>query len=158
VLRKCFLIYGIILGMCVSAFGDETPLVIVIPSYNNVRWCEKNIRSVLEQRYTNYRVIYIDDASTDATDQTVEKCVQQYTNDYKVVSFSCSPEEDIPHATEQFIQLVNRSPHFFTLVRNQYRQGCALSNQYRAIWSCRDDEVIVLIDGDDWLAHDHVFA
>src|SRR5437868_2077214 len=42
----------------------QKPIVVIIPSYNNVQWCVKNIESVLTQNYSNYRVIYIDDCST----------------------------------------------------------------------------------------------
>ena len=38
---------------------------IITPSYNNVEWVEFNLASVLNQTYSNYRVMYIDDASTD---------------------------------------------------------------------------------------------
>ena len=45
----------------------ERSIVVIIPSYNNVRWVEKNLMSVFEQKYENFRVIYIDDCSTDGT-------------------------------------------------------------------------------------------
>src|ERR1700722_7701426 len=32
----------------------DKKFVIVIPSYNNNKWCEKNIQSALDQNYTNY--------------------------------------------------------------------------------------------------------
>ena len=40
---------------------------IVVTSYNNSKWVETNIESILEQQYQNYEVIYFDDASTDET-------------------------------------------------------------------------------------------
>ena len=43
----------------------EKPFVVVIPSYNNTKYCEQNLLSVLGQEYTNFRVIYLEDASTD---------------------------------------------------------------------------------------------
>jgi glycosyltransferase involved in cell wall biosynthesis len=48
---------------------------IVIASYNNSDWVEYNIASVLNQTYTNYEVIYIDDASTDDTRQRVKEII-----------------------------------------------------------------------------------
>ena len=38
---------------------------IVIPVYNNEEWLDKCFKSVLEQTYTNYEVIIVDDMSTD---------------------------------------------------------------------------------------------
>ena len=38
---------------------------IVIPNYNNGKWLEKCLNSVLNQTYKNYEVIFVDDMSTD---------------------------------------------------------------------------------------------
>lgn len=108
--------------------------VVIIPSYNNIKWWRKNIESVLNLEtipgQIDYRIIYIDDCSTDGTGAAVE----QYLKNWKLSSGS---QLDI------------------TLIRNKIRQG-AMANWYRAIHSCRDKEVIVSLDGDDWLAHQQV--
>lgn len=49
----------------------DNKFYIIIPSYNNESWVEYNIASVLNQSYQNYRVLYIDDCSTDQTYQKV---------------------------------------------------------------------------------------
>lgn len=105
----------------------EKPLVVIIPSYNNARWCERNLESVFSQRYSNYRVIYIDDASTDTTYQKVSACVDRH------------------EAWDRF-----------NLVRNTNRVG-ALANYYKAIHSCDDDEIVIALDGDDFLKPGFVF-
>lgn len=38
---------------------------IIIPNYNNAEWLENCINSVLNQTYTNYDLIFVDDVSTD---------------------------------------------------------------------------------------------
>lgn len=38
---------------------------IIIPNYNNAKWLEKCLNSVLNQTYKNYEIIFIDDMSTD---------------------------------------------------------------------------------------------
>jgi glycosyltransferase involved in cell wall biosynthesis len=40
---------------------------IIVPSYNNADWVEYNVASILNQTYTKYEVLYINDASTDGT-------------------------------------------------------------------------------------------
>lgn len=105
--------------------GDKK-FVIVIPSYKNEQWCERNIRSTLTQNYTNYRVIFTDDCSPDNTFNKVTEIVNGHPNANKV-----------------------------TLIRNTERKG-ALANLYNMIHSCRDDEIILTLDGDDWLAHENV--
>lgn len=104
----------------------EKPFVIVIPSYNNSAYCEHNLMSVLTQNYNNYRVIYIDDCSKDDTYEKVKS-------------------------------MIERSPirSRVTLIHNPQNQG-ALKNLYLAIQSCSDEEVVVTVDGDDFLAHANV--
>src|SRR3990167_8566717 len=55
---------------------EEKPFVILIPSYNNEEYVGRNLTSVLDQEYTNYRVIFIDDCSTDDTGKEAVKCVE----------------------------------------------------------------------------------
>lgn len=115
----------------VSSLNDavvlpEKPMVIVIPSYKNAEWYLNNLNSVFDQRYQNYRIIYIDDCSPDDTAALVAKLVSEKHQEAR-----------------------------FTLIRNTKRRG-ALANLYDAIYSCDDDEIIVTLDGDDWLAHPKV--
>lgn len=105
---------------------ENKRFVIVIPSYKNSTWCEKNILSCLTQNYSNYRIIFTDDCSPDDTFEKVSKVVENHFNKSKV-----------------------------TLVKNTVRKG-ALENLYDMIWSCEDEEIVVSVDGDDWLAHDNV--
>lgn len=104
----------------------EKPFVVIVPSFNNEVWYEKNLDSLFTQNYSNYRVIYIDDCSTDGTKQLVEK----YFNEHNLWG-KC------------------------TFIHNEKNCG-ALHNYYRAIHSCADDEIVVTVDGDDWLAHKNV--
>lgn len=111
-----------------SEYPDEKAFVIVIPSYNNKEWYKLNLDSVLSQDYHNYRVIYIDDVSPDGTG----KLVQEYLK-----------EKD--------------KTHLVTLIQNEKR-SLALANIYKAIWTCDPQEIIVTVDGDDWLANDRVLS
>jgi glycosyltransferase involved in cell wall biosynthesis len=104
-----------------SKIKECKPFVIVIPSYNNEEYVERNLASVLDQEYENYRVIYIDDCSTDKTYEKALSCIE-------------------------------RSKKNVTLIRNAKNQK-ALHNLYDAVHSCHDKEIVVLLDGDDWLAH-----
>lgn len=103
--------------------------VILVASYNNAQWCQKNLDTIFAQRYDNYEVIYIDDCSTDNTGDLVEKYIQEHNLERKV-----------------------------TFIRNKTRLGGALENHYRACHSCKDEDVIVVVDGDDFLAHNNVLS
>lgn len=112
-----------------SSFANftEKPIVVIIPSYNNATWYKKNLESVLSQNYSNYRIIYINDASTDDTGNLVQSYIERY----------------------------GRNNLNFQLIQNILNIG-ALENLYKAIYTCDDNEIIVTLDGDDWLAHNDV--
>ena len=151
--QNIVLFTAIIIG-ALQAEVIEQPMVVIIPSYNNERWHKANLASVLNQNYSNYRIIYINDSSKDKTAKYVENMVKKFVKDYRVIHFD-TLHEDIPTSTNAFIELVNQKKRFFTLVNNYRRQG-ALANLYRAIYSCEDHEIMVLVDGDDWLFHNDV--
>ncbi len=104
----------------------EKPMVVIIASYNNIQWYERNLSSVFSQDYTNYRVIYVDDVSKDGTADAVEKYVKE-----------------------------KNQGHRFQLCRNDDRVG-AMANLYGAIHTCSNKEIAVLLDGDDWLSRNDV--
>lgn len=107
---------------------EEKLLVVVVVSYNNIDWYENNLKSIFQQNYTNYRVLYVDDCSCDGTAEAVEDLVHTLKQDFR-----------------------------FTMVRNVERLGSPLANHYQAIHQyCDDDEIVVCVDGDDWLAHTFV--
>lgn len=106
----------------------ELPLVVIVCSYNNAPWVDKNLDSIFMQQYSNYRVIYVDDASGDGTAKLVETYRKKHHLEDKI-----------------------------TLIANKDR--CRKTkNVYNTFHSCNDDEIIVIVDGDDWLSHDQVFA
>src|SRR5579862_2712721 len=139
-----------------AAWAHELPMVIVIPSYNNEKWVEKNLHSVLHQHYSNYRILYVNDNSSDKTGALIENYLKELNVDYRLCDFD-TVSEDINHRVLDFSSQVNQEQHFFTLINNKKRAG-ALDNLYRMIHSCQDEEVIVSVDGDDWLAHDDVLS
>jgi glycosyltransferase involved in cell wall biosynthesis len=120
-----------VLFMCYAASASdlaERKIVVVVASYNNQQWCEKNLKSVFDQKYDNWEMIYIDDKSTDDTLKKVKCATQQAGMQGKV-----------------------------TIIENSTRKG-ALENLYNAIHSCADTAIIVTLDGDDWLYDEQVLA
>ncbi len=115
-------------ALCAEESSDTKKIVVVIPSYNNRDWYLQNLGSVLAQDYDNYRVIYVDDASPDGTGGLVELYLKEHAEGSRVA-----------------------------LIKNSRRVG-ALANLYKAISSCAPDEIIVILDGDDWFAHERVLS
>lgn len=133
---------------------SEKPVVFIVASYNNAPWVEKNLNSLFSQNYKNFRVIYLNDCSKDSTDKFVTDFLIEKGIDYQIINFD-DKGLSIPEATKLFLDSVNRERHVFTLVNN-YRNVGALANHYRASHSCDDFEILVTVDGDDWLAHNDV--
>lgn len=122
-----FLVIGVYILYSVSKKNiNNNRFAIVIPSYKNSDWYKFNLNSVFAQSYPHYRVIYIDDCSPDGTYTLVKTYIESLGKTEKV-----------------------------TLIKNEKRQG-PLANHFKAIHMCRDNEIIVCLDGDDWFANDDV--
>lgn len=102
------------------------PFTFVIAAFNNGGNVEKTLASVFSQNYDNFRLIYIDDASNDGSFEVARDAI--YASDH------------LAHVT---------------LVRNEERLGF-LANLFRAVQECPNEEIIVALPGEDWLAHEWV--
>jgi glycosyltransferase involved in cell wall biosynthesis len=105
---------------------DNIQFVILVPGFNNQDYLEYNLNSILSQDYSLFRVLYTDDCSTDNTREKVTKWRRSHDQDSRITFFF-----------------------------NNRRIG-ALNNIYNMAQECKDQEVILLVDGDDWLAHPNV--
>ncbi len=105
----------------------EKKIVVTIASYNNEKFFKKNLESIFFQNYTNYRVIYVDDASTDNTFKLVSEFIEERGFEDKI-----------------------------TLIHNKKNKG-AMCNHYTMGHLAESDEIIVTVDGDDWLPNKNVF-
>lgn len=125
--KQLFLIFFLLMLSIIEATPSanipEKPMVVIIPSYNNKKWVYENLMSVFKQNYSNYRIIYIDDASTDGTADEVKRLVQNSEQESR-----------------------------FQLVQNSTRKG-GLFNLYWAVTRCADEEIVMSLDGDDWFAN-----
>lgn len=102
------------------------PFVVIVVGYNNGAFLEKTLRSIYAQNYNNYRMVYVDDASTDGSFELAQQLI--YDTDRKV-----------------------------SFIRNQTRLG-VLANVSNVIQDCLDDEIVAIVGGEDWLAHEWVLS
>lgn len=102
--------------------------VFIICSYNNIAWVEKNLTTVFNQEYPkdHFRVIYVDDCSTDGTNEFVRLFKEKNNLENRLV-----------------------------IVRNDKRKLKA-HNLYMAGHICKKHEIIVELDGDDWLPNESI--
>lgn len=115
-----------LIGSIWPLFVSGITFEIIIPSFNNEKWCVENLRSAVSQQYDDFHITYIDDCSTDATGPVVDAFVKSQGVRHRV-----------------------------TIIHNIERYG-ALENLYRVIHGLPNATVAVLLDGDDFLAHGQV--
>ena len=106
--------------------GPFRPITVVTPVYNAECYIEKCIRSVAQQDYPNYKMVIIDDCSTDKTLEAIYKAL-----------------DDLPGCASQN----------FSVIENDVNLG-AVRNQITAIENHCGDDIVMLLDGDDWLVND----
>lgn len=106
----------------------ERPIVVVVCSYNNGEWSENTLNSIATQEYGNFRIIIVDDCSTDNNQEVIQRYIDDHNINDRV-----------------------------TFIRNEKR--CRkLFNLYRVLYDCDDEEIVVMVDGDDSLSHPHVLS
>lgn len=117
-----------------SSAAQEFPLrehksfVIVLYAHNQSLWCKRALRSIFEQSYNHYRVIMIDDASIDGTEEIAKNFILENNQDEKVI-----------------------------LIRNENYLG-PVASLYRVIDNCLDREIIIPLDAQDWFTTPHVLT
>ena len=107
---------------------ERKSFVVIVYAHNKAAWCEETLRSIFEQEYDYYRVIFIDDASTDRTFQTAKRFILESHQEPRVV-----------------------------LMRNEARLGPLICLS-RAVESLLDREIAIPMDGKDWLSHSGVLT
>jgi len=83
--------------------------VFIVPSYNNEKWIERNITSIISQTYTNWRIIYINDNSTDKTHEKYNELTQTISNRSNYI-----------HNTKKYGQAFNRYRAYNMCEDNEY--------------------------------------
>lgn len=105
---------------------QQQPIMVVSPFYNAAEYIQNTILSVAAQDYDNYRHILIDDCSTDGSGDIVQQTIN-----------------DLPESIRGK----------FVYFRNVKNKG-AVYNQVSMIRSGSDDDIILMLDGDDSLVND----
>lgn len=107
---------------------NDKHFVIIITSHNVAPFIEKNLESVCKQNYPHYRVIMLDQASTDGTYEKAAEFISQ-------------------HGGEKKIELIQRE-----------NEGALFQTYYQMVREAQDQDIIVHLRGGDWLANEHSLA
>ena len=108
-----------------SLLKEELPMCVVVPCFNNNAEfrVEASLNSIFTQNYSNYRVVIVDDASSDGSDALYR--------DY--LAF---------HAIDK---------QRYTYVENLLRLTTLPNLYFAALNHCANDSVVLHVDGDDEL-------
>jgi FkbM family methyltransferase len=97
---------------------------VITPVYNAEKYIEKCIRSVAAQDYNHWEMWIIDDASTDNTVKVIKDTLASLPSSMRI-----------------------------NLIENTENMG-AVHNQVKTIYDKVGDDIVMLLDGDDWLIND----
>lgn len=108
---------------------EHLDFVIAVASYNNAPWVKENLDSIYSQelpKNCTCEVYYMNDASTDGTGALVDAYFQKH-----------------------------HVPNTWHVIHNKERK-MQLANYYTLIHSLDPKKIVLIVDGDDFLAHKRV--
>ena len=105
---------------------EHKSFVFVVYGYNQGDWCERSLRSIVSQDYDHFRIVFIDDGSSDDT----WKRAQEFVSD-------------------------NNQQHRVVFVKNEEHLG-QMASLYQAVDTLLDKEIIIPLQVKDWLSHSGV--
>lgn len=108
--------------------SSEKSFTILIFGYNNNAYAEKSLSSAMTQNYKRFQIVYIDDASTDGSSKKIARLLSQSPHKEKV-----------------------------TLISNPKSKG-SLACLYEIVHTLPNHEIVVFVDGNDFLAHENVLS
>ena len=106
--------------------NEDKSFIFIVLTHNNIDSIDQNIDSILMQKYSNFRVVYIDHQSSDGTTSHIKKAAKR--KDRKVSLIECEYDHQV---YERYYNFVSQS---------------------------KDDEIIIHLYGNDWLAHEDVLV
>lgn len=102
---------------------EDKSFAIIVYAYKEAAHCERVLRSILQQNYDRFRILFFDDGSKDSTEQKVQSFV-----------------------------LENKQDHRLIFMQNEKRLG-PVACLYRAMEHLSDREIVIPINARDWFAH-----
>jgi len=96
--------------------------LVIVPVYNSKDYIEKCLLSILNQDYKNYKLVVVDDCSTDGTSEIIKSIWERYNKCFMYHR----REERIASPIGNFVKAVELNPG-------------------------SGEDILVTVDGDDWL-------
>lgn len=87
----------------------ENYISVVIPTYNSENYLERCLNSIFNQSYKNFKIILLDDASTDATYQIIDT----FQNNNNLTIIKNHKNQGVSHCRNKGLELVDTEYVFF---------------------------------------------
>lgn len=107
---------------------EDKHFTFLVLTHNDAATIEQNFKSIVTQSYAPFRVVYLDQGSTDQTTTKIQSLIAK------------------EHKAKQ-VTLIQRKS-----------DSEVFESYYRTVESCQDGEVVIHLHGSDWLAHDEVLS
>lgn len=123
------------------------PLVsIVMPTFNDMKFLNRSIKSVLKQTYENIELLIIDDCSSDGTEEFIEKLKLndsriKYFKNKKNSGAAISRNLGVSYAVGEYIAFIDSDDIWFEdklsrqiefMIKNSYKFSCTFYNKIDA--------------------------
>ncbi|WP_195600003.1 glycosyltransferase family 2 protein [Longibaculum muris] len=112
---------------------------IIMPSYNTANYIEESIQSVLNQTYTNWELIIVDDCSTDNTDEIISKFLEDkrihYFKNEKNLGAAVSRNKALREANGRWITFLD-SDDLWNSLKLEKQINFMISNDYHFSYTC----------------------
>ena len=108
--------------------NNKINFTFVISSFNNEKNIYNNLLSIIYQNNKNWNIIYTNDCSNDKTDVFFQKIIKDFNITGKVK---------------------------YILNKENKKQSYCKFNSYKL---CKNDEIVIILDGDDWLCRNDVLS
>ena len=105
-------------------------ITIIIPTYNKVDYISQTIESALNQTYSNYEILIVDDASSDGTDLVIKKYISdkvRYIKHEKNLGPSITYNDGIRMAKSEYVTILDNDdvllPCHLDLVIDEFKKN-----------------------------------
>ena len=98
---------------------DNIKISIILPVFNEEKYIKQTLDSLINQDFTDFEVIVVDDGSTDSTLQITEKTLKNSSLSYKIIhqensGVSSARNKGIHHAEGEYIVFLDGDDYVLT--------------------------------------------
>ena len=136
--------------------SNNNKIKVIVPFYNPGSFLELCVNSVLTQKYDNYEVLFINDASTDGSSKKfIPRQLPKLNENNKIVL-----DEKGQVVFENSHPILSKTQCKNVSVWDSSIRLSALPNIHNAVMQfAKDpDDIVVLLDGDDWFLNKNVLS